>query len=146
MGLLPSQSILEDIETRGAYYETKKQIEKDFENANLDAHFDFDKRVYLDEIQKHMEVALVAFNNKQMEVFSHNILAITYLSILKQEFQLTMKLYNILGHVLMTWKMYSKGYEAFRKLKDVAKMAQDLETSMYALKQMGYCLHQIKDY
>jgi len=70
----------------------------------------------------------------------------TYLSILKQEYQLTMKLYNILGHVLMTWKLFQKGYDAFKKLRDVSKMAHDLETSMYALKQMGYCQYSLKDH
>ena len=31
-------------------------------------------------------------------------------------------------------------------MKDVGKMDQDLEASMYAFKQMGYCLNQTKDY
>jgi hypothetical protein len=52
----------------------------------------------------------------------------------------------MMGHVFMTWKKFKEGFIYFKKLKDVAKMGSDLETSMYGFKQMGYCLNQIKDH
>jgi len=64
MGLLPSESILEDQDYRNQYFEVKKKIEQDFEKANLDVYFDFDKKVYLDEIYKHLEQAMACYHNK----------------------------------------------------------------------------------
>ena len=51
-----------------------------------------------------------------------------------------------MGHVFMTWKKFKEGFIYFKKLKDVAKMGSDLETSMYGFKQMGYCLNQCKEH
>jgi len=46
----------------------------------------------------------------------------------------------------MYWKEYSVGYFYFKKLRDASKMNNDLETTTYAFKQIGYCLIQMKDY
>jgi len=46
----------------------------------------------------------------------------------------------------MFWNEYLDSYYYFKKLRDVSKMANDLETTMYAFKQIGYALNAAKDY
>ena len=64
---------------------------------------------------------------------------VAYLGLIKEEYQIVLKTYNLLGHIFMLWKNYSKSKEFFNKLKDTSKMAKDIETMMYAYKQIGYC-------
>ena len=145
MGVRPDQSVFEAPEVRKKYYEARRAVMDDFHERN-NVSYDFDKKVYLEEISGHMNNVLQAYLSKDIEAFSESINKIAYLALIKQEFQLAMKTYNILGHALMTWKDWPKAYKCFVKLKDVAKMGGDLETSMYAFKQMGFALNQNKEY
>jgi len=51
-----------------------------------------------------------------------------------------------MGHTLLYAKQYDVAYFYFKKLRDVSKMGNDLETTMYAFKQIGYCQIRYKDY
>ena len=51
-----------------------------------------------------------------------------------------------MGHAFMWWKKFFTAYAYFKKLVDVSKMGNDLETTMYAFKQIGICLNSGKDY
>lgn len=59
---------------------------------------------------------------------------IAFLGLIKSENQVVLKTYNLLGHIFMLWKNFSKASEFFNKLKDTSKMAKDLETMMYSYK------------
>lgn len=133
LGLRQEQSVFESPEVRKKYYEARHTVMDDFHEKN-NVSFDFDKKVYLEEISGHMNVVMQAYTNKDSDAFIESINKIAYLALVKQEFQLAMKTYNILGHALISWKEWSKAYKSFVKLKDVAKMGGDLETSMYAFK------------
>ena len=39
-----------------------------------------------------------------------------------------------MGHIYMLWGQYDKCYYYFKKLRDVSRMDNDLETTMYAFK------------
>ena len=57
----------------------------------------------------------------------------------KKELKLSMKLANIEGHIHLSLGNFSDSYGSFQELRNIALMAFDLETAMYALKQMGHC-------
>ena len=59
---------------------------------------------------------------------------IAYLSLAKEEYVLTSKVFNIMGHAFLYWKKFETAYRMFRKLCDVSRMDHDLETTMYAFK------------
>lgn len=65
---------------------------------------------------------------------------IAYLGLFKEEYQVVLKVYNLLAHTFMVWKNFGEAYKYFKKLRDTAKMGEDIETSMYAFKQIGHCL------
>ena len=102
--------------------------------------------MYLELIEQYYNVIEESFLNKDIATFTEKMNKIAYLALIKREFQLAAKTYNMMGHVFMTWKKFKEGFIYFKKLKDVAKMGCDLETSMYGFKQMGYCLNQIKEH
>ena len=51
-----------------------------------------------------------------------------------------------MGHTFCVWKDFQRSYQCFKKLRDVSRMGGDLETTMYAFKQIGYCLNLAKDH
>jgi len=71
---------------------------------------------------------------------------IAYLALEKGEYQLTAKVYNIMGHAFIYWKKFPLAYRYFKKLRDVSRMDNDLETTMYAFKQCGVCLNCDRSY
>jgi len=59
---------------------------------------------------------------------------------------LASKVYNITGHAFFAWKKFGKAYHYFKKLRDVSRMGGDLETTMYAFKQIGFALNQDREH
>ena len=122
-----------------------KMTEFNQANAELEISYDFDKRVFIDQIEYFLMNAMLAFNARDQDKLIQNMINISYLGLFKYEYQLVMKVYNILGHTFMVWKKYQEAYEYFKKLRDTAKMGHDIETSMYAFKQIGHCLLNMND-
>ena len=53
MGVRPDQSVFESPEVRKKYYEARHTVMDDFHDRNS-VSYDFDKKVYLEEISGHM--------------------------------------------------------------------------------------------
>ena len=81
-----------------------------------------------------MDQILQSFDNRQEDVFTSKLLKIAHLALSKKEYELAKKVFNIMGHAFLSWNDYLQAYKWFKKLRDVSRMAQDLETSMYAYK------------
>lgn len=146
LGLMKGESILQTPNILKNYNDIKAHVQSQFNEKNPLMSFDFEKKVYVDEIQLYYSFVVDAYVNKNCEVFTEKMNKIAYLALIKDEFQLAMKTYNLMGHAYMTWKQFNNAYKHFRKLKDVSRMDHDLEAAMYAFKQMGYCLNQLKEY
>lgn len=69
------------------------------------------------------------------------MLKIAYLALLKMEYSLACKTFNIMGHAFVVWKIYTSAYKYFKKLINVSRMDSDLETTMYAYMSCGHCLN-----
>ena len=48
-----------------------------------------------------------------------------------------MKVYNIIGHVYLNYKIAKKAVASFKKLKDLAAIESNDDVKMFAYKQMG---------
>ena len=59
---------------------------------------------------------------------------VAYLAVIKEEYQLAAKVYNLTGHAYIAWKKFLVAYHYFNKLRNVSRMGHDLETTMYAFK------------
>lgn len=81
-----------------------------------------------------MRLSIDYFKSKNQDLLIKSMSYIAYLGLIKAENQVVLKIYNLLGHIFILWKNYSKAKEFFNKLKDTSKMAKDLETMMYAYK------------
>lgn len=146
LGLKNGESILQTPNILKNYNDIKAHVQQLFNEKNPQMSFDFEKKVYVDEIQLYYSFVVEAYSNKNCEIFTEKMNKIAYLALIKDEFQLAMKTYNLMGHAFMTWKQFNKAYRHFKKMKDVSRMDHDLEAAMYAFKQMGYCLNQLKEY
>ena len=87
-----------------------------------------------------------SFSASDHEKFLEDMNKIAFLALLKKEYQLGSKVYNILGHAYLYWKMPLLAYSSFVKLGDVSRMDGDLETTMYAFQQCGVTLNQNKNH
>jgi tetratricopeptide (TPR) repeat protein len=146
LGLKKGESVFQTPDIMKNYSEIKSHVQDHFNQKNPQMSFDFEKKIYVDEIQQYYSFVVDAYISKNCELFTEKMNKIAYLALIKDEFQLAMKTYNLMGHVFMTWKQFNNAYQYFKKMKDVSRMDHDLEAAMYAFKQMGYCLNQLKEY
>jgi transcription elongation factor Elf1 len=75
-----------------------------FNEKNCEMSFDFEKKIYVDEIKNYYSFVVDAYVNKDSELFTEKMNKIAYLALIKDEFQLAIKTYNMMGHVFITWK------------------------------------------
>ncbi len=56
-----------------------------------------------------------------------------------KEFKVTKRAFNLLGNLLLNCRLVSRAKTVFTKLRDCGNTDRDIETKMYAYKQIGYC-------
>ena len=94
-----------DKEDHRIYYDSyKSKIMKEFNEENPNITFDFEKKVYLDEISQFIYQIYDAFSQGKVTIFHDRMTKIAYLALLKEEYQLASKIYNIMGHAYIYWK------------------------------------------
>ena len=70
---------------------------------------------------------------------------LAYLGLIKKEYVFVIKIYNLMGHTFKLWKMWEDAYDFYKRLRDTARMSGDVETTMYAFKQIGFVLLQMNE-
>ena len=106
LGIHLEDSIFQQPNIMETYEELKQQVMEEFHKANPEMSFDFEKKVLLDEIESIMEEIIQAFLNKDYDQFGDAMTKIAYLAIIKKEYQLASKAYNITAHAYMSWKKF----------------------------------------
>jgi tetratricopeptide (TPR) repeat protein len=104
--------------------------------------YDFDKANYVDALARHCEEAVRAYLAKDVDGYTQAMTYLAYLGLIKREHWLVLKIYNLMGHTFKTWKQLEASYQYFKRLRDTSRMAGDVETTMYAFKQIGFVLLQ----
>ena len=99
-----NDSIFKTKDHREFYDSHKQKIMKEFNEANPQITFDFEKKVFLDEISQFIYLIYEAFSNGQIQQFHDKMTKIAYLALLKEEYAFASKTYNIMGHAYMYWK------------------------------------------
>lgn len=90
-----------------------KMIEFHQAHPDIDVSYDFDKLIFLELVEHLLQNSMTAFHRKDADELVQNMIYIAYLGLLKHEHQLTVKVYNLLGHTFMVWKRYQDAYEYF---------------------------------
>lgn len=80
-----------------------------------------------------------AYTNGDKNTVKDALNRVAYMALVVKEMQLAKRAYNLLGHSYISWKQYKPAMESFKKLKDCSSMEKDMETTMYAFKQIGFC-------
>lgn len=121
-------------------YERLKQVKmtefhEDMDRQGFsDISFDFDKMVFVQTIEYYLLQAIEAFEKRDPDTFTQSMTYIAYMSLIKREFQMSMKIYNLMGHTFKVWRMWYDACNFYKRLRDTARMAADIETCMYAFK------------
>jgi len=85
LGLEKSQSLfaLPAIEER--YHDIRKKVLEEFIKVNPNTCFDFEKKVYLDELETLLIKVITSFTKKEIQVFERNATMVAYLGLIKDE-------------------------------------------------------------
>lgn len=68
------------------YNDIKAHVQGHFNEKNPEMSFDFEKKVYVDEIQQYYSIVVDAFINKNYEAFTEKMNKIAYLALIKDEY------------------------------------------------------------
>ena len=110
-------------------YERLKQVKmvefhEEMDKLGLsEVSFDYDKMVFIQTIEYFLCKSIEAFEARDPWTFTQSMTYLAYMSLIKREFQLSMKLYNLMGHTFKVWRMWDDAASFFKRLRDTARMA-----------------------
>ena len=86
LGLHKGESIFQTPNILKNYHEIKAHVMDHFNERNPEMSFDFEKKVYVDEIENYYSFVVDAYINKDSELFTEKMNKIAYLALIKDEF------------------------------------------------------------
>ena len=84
--------------------------------------------------------------SKNSRLLYQSLQHLAFMGLATKELQISKRAFNLLGHIFLNWKLYSKSIDAFGKLGECTYLDGDLSTLMYSYKQIGFCYQKLKEY